>query len=339
MTSPEAGIDERAEHVVSEQADVLIVSESAGRLAAGLGFTVEECSQMVLVARELATNIIKHAGQGTVVITASQGRLVIVARDHGPGIADVALAVTDGYSTAGSLGYGLGTVNRLMDDLTIDSLRGSGTTVTARRSLRSADSAPETCPFDVGVATAAKPGFEDNGDSFIARTWDHLLLVGVIDGVGHGSDARTAAQAVRRYVESHEAQPLVGVFRGAHTACRGTRGAVMALARFDWRANTLEFASIGNIEARMVGPHRLQSLIVRRGILGVHAPEAQPTTQPWPDDMTLVLHSDGIPTHWPEEAMAALDLGTAAEAAGSLLRQLARGNDDATVVIVRRRRP
>lgn len=337
MTLPGSGVDERAEHVVSQAADVLIVSQSAGRLAEALGFGEQECSEIVLVARELASNIVKHAGSGVVTITAMGNRLRIEARDRGPGIADVRLAVSDGFSTAGSLGYGLGTVNRLMDEMVIDSVRGEGTTVTAHRDMRTRSAIAGTAPFDVGVATAAKPGFDDNGDSYVVRSWDHHVLVGVIDGVGHGPLARQAAQAARRYVESHEDQPLSSIFRGTDVACRGTRGVVMALARFDWEAGSLEFASIGNIEARVFGA-RLQSFVVRRGILGLNAPAAKSTVQPWPPQATLVLHSDGIPLHWPERAEAALDRASASEVAHALLHELGRGTDDATVLVVRQAR-
>ena len=129
MSGP--GLEVRERHHVSEQADVLIASAAAARLAEAIGFDEHDRNEIVLAVRELAANIVRHATAGDIVLTASDHSLVVVAEDRGPGIADIHLAVQDGYSTAGSLGYGLGTVNRLMHEMTIDSVRGRGTTVTS----------------------------------------------------------------------------------------------------------------------------------------------------------------------------------------------------------------
>jgi anti-sigma regulatory factor (Ser/Thr protein kinase) len=329
----DAGGSERMH--VSQQADVLIASSAADELAASLGFTEQERAEVILVVRELATNIVKHAGEGEVALSVRSGEMVVEAADRGPGIADVDEAVTDGFSTAGSLGYGLGTVNRLMDDMVITSQRGHGTTVTARRAHRRDDVDAGPCPFDVGVATAPKTGLDQNGDGFVIVTRGHRLVVAVIDGVGHGDLAHAAASVARRYVESHADQPLESVMRGTARACRGTRGVVMAVARLDWRAMTLEFCSIGNIEARVVGGPRPESFVVRRGILGVNAPAARSTTQPLDPSASLILHSDGVATHWEPGAADEALAGSASQAATGLLGRYSRGTDDATVVVVK----
>jgi serine/threonine-protein kinase RsbT len=69
----------------------------------------------------------------TLVADGPKTGIVVVARDEGPGIPDVALAMQDGYSTSGSLGLGLPGAGRLMDELEIDSRPGNGTTVTMRK--------------------------------------------------------------------------------------------------------------------------------------------------------------------------------------------------------------
>lgn len=320
---------------VSQSADVLIASSVADQLAESLGFDEQERAEVILVVRELATNIVRHAGAGEVSLLAVDGVLRVEATDRGPGIADIDEALTDGFSTAGSLGYGLGTVNRLMDDMTITSRRGEGTTVVARRAPRREEPDAGPCPYDVGVATAPKPGLEENGDAFVVSTRGHRLLVAVIDGVGHGGLAHVASSTARRYVEGHVDQPLEAVMRGTARALRGTRGAVMALARVDWRAGTLDFCSIGNIEARLEGGARPESFIVRRGILGVNAPEPRATTQPFDPRATLVLFSDGVATHWEPGAAGQLLAVPAAEAAAGILGRYARGTDDATVIVVK----
>jgi anti-sigma regulatory factor (Ser/Thr protein kinase) len=325
----------RIQHVVREQSDVLVATHAAEEVAAEVGFSAHERAEICLAARELATNILKHAGQGTITINASSDGLELLAVDNGPGMTNVERAVTDGYSSVGSLGYGLGTINRVMDDMEITSIRGRGTTVLARRALKVQHPVGVRSPLDIGVSSVPKAGYDENGDSFVVRSWDTRSLVGVIDGVGHGAPAQAAAQAARRYIETHYDQPLASVFRGTGVACRGTRGVVLALARFDWAARTMEFASVGNIEARVLHSVSPINFIVRRGIIGVNAPPPKVTMHDWPSAAMLIMWSDGIQSHWGADALVGLDDAPAAVIAQTIQSQHSRQTDDATVLVVK----
>ena len=122
---------------VSGDADVvqvlLRVREESGRA----GLAESDRARAMTAASELATNILKYAGRGTITVRviADVGRsgLEIVAEDRGPGIADVEAALRDHYSTSGTLGLGLPGVRRLMDEFEIDSAPGRGTRVRARK--------------------------------------------------------------------------------------------------------------------------------------------------------------------------------------------------------------
>ncbi len=96
-----------------------------------------ESMRMVTVASELSNNIVRYAGSGllTVVVTHLERRVMveITAEDRGPGIADVAAAMTERFSTGGGLGLGLPAVRRMVDDFHIDSAPGVGTTIKVRR--------------------------------------------------------------------------------------------------------------------------------------------------------------------------------------------------------------
>src|SRR5581483_9350549 len=124
--------------------------------------------------------------------------------------------------------------------------------------------------------------------------WGDCALVGVIDGLGHGPFAQRAAVTARSFVESHYDRPLEEIFRGVGRACRATRGVVMALVQFSvtmqgahggedespsppatsrqWSGVRFSFASIGNIEARVLHPPEPINLMIRRGVLGGVAP-------------------------------------------------------------------
>lgn len=124
--------DERVS--ITGDADIVTARSQAKALADALGFSRTDQTVIAAAVSEIARNIVVYAGVGEIVLHAQRrdGRwgLVVVATDHGPGIADPEQALTDGYSTGGSLGVGLPGARRLMDSLQIDSQVGRGTTVT-----------------------------------------------------------------------------------------------------------------------------------------------------------------------------------------------------------------
>jgi anti-sigma regulatory factor (Ser/Thr protein kinase)/serine/threonine protein phosphatase PrpC len=322
-------------------ADVYPARRAARARALAIGFSEPQCEEIALVVNELASNLVKHAKGGMIrlqPLTEGDRRGIrIESLDLGPGITDVDQAVADGFSTAGSLGYGLGTVYRLMDDVEIAS-RGEperGTRILCTRWIapeRARSTAP--CPLAFGAITRPHLSSEANGDAFVIKWWNESALVAVIDGLGHGQFALRAAQTARRYVESHHDQPLERLFQGVHRVCRATRGVVMALARFDLANGTMSFASVGNIEARAFGSPERISLIARRGVLGLNSPGPLVTHHRWEPRYMLVLHSDGLSTRWTGDDFPGLAGSSAHGAAQQLFRPLAKNHDDATVVVV-----
>ena len=110
----------------------------------------------------------------------------------------------------------------------------------------------------------------------------------------------------------------------------------MALARLDWERWQLEFASVGNIETRVLHARTAHNLIARRGIVGMMAPPPPVSRHDWQPDATLIVHSDGIPSHW---GVGVLDdvLDTSASVlARAILARLRRETDDATVLVMKR---
>jgi len=345
---------------ISHPDDISQAREATRLLAVEIGFDAVSCEEIAIVTSELASNLIKHAQGGSLRLAASgAGERVwiqIESQDSGPGIADVERALTDGFSTTGSLGYGLGTVNRLMDEVLITSQPRQGTQILCKRWLRKEPMTVGTFPLEFGVATCPYPGMEVNGDAFVIKRWGTHALVGVIDGLGHGPLAHDAAEAARQFVETHYDQPLDVLFLGVARTCHSTRGVVMALARFDFdlpvaglpsihnellQSGTknqksglkLTFASIGNIEQRVLSELKPMNFIVRRGVLGGSAPKVVVTEHPWDSASLLVLHSDGLRTHWRWEDFPGLVDQSAEEIARQLLRTLTKDEDDATVLV------
>ena len=114
--------------------DVLNARQEARRLASGLRFSASELTLIATAISEVARNIVAYAGTGEIVLRiaerGSRRGLMVIARDRGPGIADIEQAMQDGYSTSRGLGLGLPGSKRLMDEFAIVSEPGKGTEVT-----------------------------------------------------------------------------------------------------------------------------------------------------------------------------------------------------------------
>ena len=135
----EQNLDLDAEYCVPvASVNDIVTARLQGRvLAERVGFSAGEATLVATAISELARNIVQYAGHGDIVLrTITNGTrrgVVVVARDHGPGINDLKLAVRPGYSTSGGLGLGLPGVRRIVDDFQIESNRQDGTTVTVTK--------------------------------------------------------------------------------------------------------------------------------------------------------------------------------------------------------------
>jgi serine/threonine-protein kinase RsbT len=132
------GDGERLE-VVSDQ-DVVRVRQLVRTVAVKVKLSLVDQTKLVTAASELARNTLVYGGGGSVeVFRVDNGRrqgIKIVFADQGPGIADLDLALTDGYTTGGGLGLGLSGARRLVDEFDIDTAVGQGTTITVTKWCR-----------------------------------------------------------------------------------------------------------------------------------------------------------------------------------------------------------
>jgi serine/threonine-protein kinase RsbT len=126
---------------IDDESGILQARRNARELASDLGFNSTSQTLIATAISELARNILKYACRGEILLrpVARNGvpGITVVAADEGPGIADLALALTDGFSTGRGLGLGLPGTKRLMDDFDLISEVGKGTVVTTTRWVRS----------------------------------------------------------------------------------------------------------------------------------------------------------------------------------------------------------
>jgi serine/threonine-protein kinase RsbT len=119
---------------VRSDVDLMAVREATRSAAAAAGFSLVSQTKLVTAVSELARNAVVHGGGGEVrvdaVASGASPGVRLVISDSGPGIADIDQALTDGHTTGHGLGLGLGGARRLVDDFSIESAPGQGTTVT-----------------------------------------------------------------------------------------------------------------------------------------------------------------------------------------------------------------
>jgi anti-sigma regulatory factor (Ser/Thr protein kinase) len=325
---------------LTEPSQVAEARRAATRLARHVGFDDVAAGRAALVVTEAATNVLKHAGEGQVLLAASAGpppavaTLEVVALDRGPGIADLALALRDGHSTAGTAGNGLGAIRRLADVFDLYSAPGRGTALVAQLLARR-ENPPSTTGLAVGGHCLPQRGETLSGDAWAARPVPEGLRVVVADGLGHGPDAHAAAMAALDVFDARPDLPLPDLLEAMHAALRTTRGAAVGVAEVQPARGQVRFAAVGNIAGAVWAPGgQRRSFVSHNGIVGAELERVQAFVYDWPPGATLVLHSDGLTSHAGLEPYPGLAVRHPSVVAGVLYRDFNRGRDDSSVVVV-----
>lgn len=191
--------------------------------------------------------------------------------------------------------------------------------------------------FEWGVSSLTHRGEADSGDEHVVTAFDGGALVAVIDALGHGAEAAQAAAAAVRTLKQHPHESPVSLIRRCHADLRGTRGAAISLASFDWQRRVMTWLGVGNVAGAIVhaGPgtdRRTESLLVRGGVVGDRLPELRVSEVPLAAETTLVMATDGVHDHFTEALPAKLEPQRLAE---RILDGYARHDDDATVLVLR----
>ncbi|WP_433917767.1 SpoIIE family protein phosphatase [Streptomyces canus] len=332
--------------------DVRVAAEAA---CADAGLDAHATAVAALVATELGTNLVKHAGGGRVLINPAAPSdtcaedvscVQIASLDHGPGIDNVPAAMRDGHTTApSSLGAGLGTCRRVSSEFDLHSQPGRGTVAVARIAPARAPGDPQ--PREVHLRTGTRAGgittslahAEHSGDAFSrVRSGPRVTLM-LVDGLGHGEKAAEASTAAVEELRRCADLPPADILRHLHAALRATRGAAVGVAQLDEDSDRLSFAGVGNIGARLRTDGAWRPLISHPGIVGAHFPATVPlTATDWAPDSLLVLHSDGLPSRWAPPGDPRLVVHDPAVVAAVVLRDAGSAarplRDDASVAVL-----
>ncbi len=297
-----------------------------------------ERGSLAIVVTEMATNLIKHAGSGIIVVDAvghnGSSGVRVLGLDKGPGIRDLSAALRDGYSTVGTYGNGLGAIKRLSSAFDIHTSPGLGTAVLAEFWPHQR-SAPRPSPIDVGVVSVPIKGEDCCGDGWGARKTGDSMLLMVVDGLGHGilaSDAAREGERVFAYAHTDSPTPIL---QDSHDALKKTRGAAMAIASLHLERQLVSFAGVGNIGGYIVKPDTTRGMASHNGTLGHHLHRIQEFSFPWDADSILVMHSDGLKSGWDLKPYPGIWSKHPGLIAGMLYRDFARDRDDVTILVAK----
>jgi anti-sigma regulatory factor (Ser/Thr protein kinase) len=335
---------------IRDSTDVLTCRHKVAHLAASIGLSDVDVGEIAIITSELTENVIKHAGGSgemkAMSLEDERGRkgIEIVCSDDGPGISNPR-AFEDGVSGVGTLGIGLGAVQRMSDSVDVSANKaGKGLKIVVRKWARAVQEPSglamkrESC-YQFGARSRPHPGMKVNGDAYVMRFLDRCTaIVACIDGLGHGFEAHYASSLARAYIENNTQHDLPALMQELHKRLRHTRGAVVGLASIDVSAGTLDYLGVGNIDALIFENGKMAHMVSLGGIVGHVMRTLRPITCPWTENSCLIMTSDGIQSGWKSELNKDIMTGHPDILTSAILQQYGRANDDATVLAIRQKR-
>lgn len=315
---------------VHERSQAAEARRVASDLAHDLGFSASRAGEVAIVATEAATNLVNHAREGQLIISAVDGTAIeLLAIDRGPGM-NLDRCLEDGYSTGGTVGTGLGAIRRL--SRVFDGWSDESGTVLLSR-IEGQPVPPRK--LIVGAVCLPVSGEAECGDNYTVRHPEDLTAILLVDGLGHGPLAADAARQAVDAFHHMEWRGPASAIEYLHDALRGTRGAAIAVAAFDTVERVIRYSGLGNTAGTILSDRRTQSMVSHNGTAGHNAARVGEFKYEWPEGASVVLHTDGLVSSWSLSRYPAILKRQPSLVSGVLYRDFARGRDDCAVITVR----
>jgi anti-sigma regulatory factor (Ser/Thr protein kinase) len=316
-----------------EDASAVVACRNAVLAMAGrLEFPAARADQLALAVTEAASNLHKHARQGSLLLAVNRDAetpgIELVTIDSGPGLPDVNAAMRDGHSTAGTLGIGLGAIRRLADYCDLYSVPGHGTSLAARFW-------PALRPPEICWAGLVRPitGEVECGDVYGAVQAGGIMTAVLCDGLGHGPLAAAAARTGVTAVLDEPVGEPAALLERVHRRMSGTRGGAVGIVQIS--GQLARFAGLGNIAASILLDGRRKSMLSIPGIAGYQARTIRQFEYGAPPGAAIILHSDGLSSRWEAAVLPGLDTKDPLLIAAVLLGEAGIHRDDAGVLVLR----
>jgi anti-sigma regulatory factor (Ser/Thr protein kinase) len=308
----------------------------AQRLCANVSADLNFAGRVSIIVTELARNLVLHGGGGHVLLRElrdpAENGMEVLAIDRGPGMRNVGECLRDGFSTAGTPGTGLGAIRRISDLFDLSTAEGRGTAICSRIFVTKERPLPR---WNTGAVNVPIHGETVCGDGWAMREKAEIIRVMLADGLGHGIYAAEAAQEASAVFLANSEQSPGEVLRLMDSALGKTRGAAAAVVEVNPAKSQVIVAGAGNISVRIVDPAgKSRQIASVNGTVGAHLSKIQEFTADWTRESLLIMHSDGLTSHWDANSYPGLLQRHPATVASVLYRDYARGRDDATILTV-----
>jgi len=187
------------------------------------------------------------------------------------------------------------------------------------------------------TAAVTREGETQSGDRHLVQPFEGGVLVGVVDGIGHGPEAAEAARVAEETLRENASDPPVELAEKCHERLRRTRGAVLSLASFLARPSTVTWLGVGNVEGLLfrvegVDGRRRERLLLRAGVLGKNLPSLRSETLPVSPGELLILATDGVQSEFAHDPRI---LGPLKKVANHIIAWHQKRTDDALVLVAR----
>ncbi len=201
----------------------------------------------------------------------------------------------------------------------------------------SANTVISTSLVACGLASRPAPGQKISGDLHLVKAIRGGVLLAVVDGLGHGVEATTAARAALTVLEREAGQPLPELFQQCHHALLRTRGAVLTAATLHGATSQLTWLGVGNVEAALLRPGQREPApgaraVLQNGLLGFQLPRLRPTSLTMGRGDLLLFATDGVSASF---AQGTEGSDPVQQLADGILDRHFKGSDDALVLAVR----
>ncbi len=348
-------------HVFSlkDHADLTLAMMKAGQSPLLADASAYNQSLIKTIISELGTNIIKYAKSGSITMERLEANggvdIVIRARDSGPGIDNIDLAMEDRYSTGTSLGLGLPGVRRMADVFTIESSPSAGTVVSVQKKIKNSERVETSMDrlsnavtkkevfldralnlrnslYDVAHYIRPMPSETISGDMAVHFVLPTGILMALIDVSGHGFEANKLANHMHDYLEQNANSNPIELMSDLHSQLRGTRGAAAGLLFVNTDSGIASYCGVGN-----TGVYRVKGEpwhpISKDGVLGQRLPTLREQKTTLANGDLIMMWTDGLSELAGKTFVKKNAHQSAASLARDLVAALGRPFDDAGCII------
>ena len=326
-------IDEAYNIPIAKEPDVSLLVETAGLVAADMGFDAIAVGEIKLAVSEIGQNAFTHAGGGEAVVSSmKKGKVIrVVIKDEGVGIENISLAMREGFSTLRtSLGLGLEAAQRLMDKFEIHSEKGKGTSIMMEKYL------PMTTDrIEYGLVCVPDQQYNFNGDEYIIKEFDgDKVLLGVIDGFGQGYDAYTMSMLLKKFIEKNYSLSLEVLINSCHQLLKESElsgGATISLLLVE--PHQVSYLGVGDTHTYLCNgaQQRLSNFEGRVG--DYQLPTLKIKKYPIHGEVDIVMCTDGISTQVGDKDLPVN--GTAQDLAKFVFNEYHKPYGDVTVLVTK----